>query len=104
MSSDQENSYFTTLEIEKMKALRRKLEAEADEKSKAELKALHYLKCGKCGHDMDTVPFRGIEIEVCTNCKAVLLDPGELQELVGEDQSGVISTLSEFFSFSKKKD
>lgn len=37
---------------------------------------------------MDTTIFKGVEIERCPSCGAVLLDPGELEELAGEDQSG----------------
>jgi Zn-finger nucleic acid-binding protein len=37
---------------------------------------------------MDTQLFKGVEIERCAGCGAVLLDPGELEELAGKDQSG----------------
>ena len=62
----------------------------------------HHFKCGKCGSDMSTQIFKGVEIEVCGECNAVLLDPGELEQLVGEDESGRMAALAEFFSFTRK--
>ena len=92
---DIEDEYFQRIEKEKKAALKAKLDAEAAEKAKAERKQRHFNKCGKCGADMDTKVFRGIEIEQCPECSAVLLDPGELEELAGKDNS---ATLSSFFS------
>lgn len=80
-----EDDYFARLDAEKKAALRKRLDGEASEAAEAALRELHHFKCGKCGHDMATQLFRGIEIEVCSNCQAVLLDPGELESLSGSD-------------------
>ncbi len=94
----EEEEYFARLEQEKKARLAAELaERRAQEELEAR-KALHYLKCGKCGADMDTRPFRGVEVEICPECGAVLLDPGELEELAGEDRSGVIRMLGELFN------
>jgi hypothetical protein len=66
------------------------------------LKATHLLHCGKCGNKMNTSIFKGIEIEVCPNCGAVLLDPGELESLAGNDE-GLHVTLKDFFKFTKRR-
>ncbi|TNE87218.1 MAG: hypothetical protein EP330_19025 [Deltaproteobacteria bacterium] len=81
-----EDDYFARLDAEKKAALRKKLDGEASEAAEEALRELHHFKCGKCGHDMATQLFRGVEIEVCSNCQAVLLDPGELEELAGTDE------------------
>ncbi|MEN0064159.1 MAG: zf-TFIIB domain-containing protein [Myxococcota bacterium] len=90
-----EDEYFHKLDQEAKARLRAKLDAEMSEKEAEERKKLHFHKCGKCGTDMQTLIFRGIEIESCPNCGAVLLDPGELQTLAGEDQT---ATFRSFFS------
>jgi len=90
-----EDDYFKKRDMEAKALLKAKLDAQKAEAEKAARKELHYLKCGKCGSDMVTQVFRGIEIERCQNCGSVLLDPGELEDLAGEDQSGMISN---FFS------
>lgn len=80
-----EDDYFARLDAEKKAALRKKLDGEASEAAEEALRELHFHKCGKCGHDMNTELYRGVEIEVCGNCKSVLLDPGELEGLSGSD-------------------
>jgi Zn-finger nucleic acid-binding protein len=37
--------------------------------------------------------FKGVEIEKCPACSAVLLDPGELEQLAGKDESGFFADL-----------
>ena len=99
---DQVEEYFHRQDKEKIQALKDKM---AKEEAAAAAKAqrdLHYLFCGKCGNKMDTQIFKGVEIEVCPACKAVLLDPGELEELVGRDESHGIKTLAEFFNFARR--
>ncbi|MEO0605664.1 MAG: zf-TFIIB domain-containing protein [Myxococcota bacterium] len=94
-----EDEYFHKLSLEAKARLRAKLDAEMSEKEAEERKQLHFHKCGKCGSDLTSVMFRGIEIERCGNCGAVLLDPGELEQLAGEDQTAVFAS---FFSMFKR--
>lgn len=95
---DLEEEYFAKEDREKLAKLKEKWQKEAAQKALEARRELHFNKCGKCGADMDTVPFRGVEIEVCKECKAVLLDPGELEQLAGEDQGGVLASMFSFFS------
>ena len=92
-----EDEYFKRIEAEQKAKLKAKMDAENAEQSKEDRKTLHWNKCGKCGADMDTKVFRGIEIELCPECGAVLLDPGELQQLAGEDNSAVFSSFFSMF-------
>ena len=88
MAKDQHNpeeEYFHRTDQEKMAKLKAEQEAESAATAAAALKATHLLHCGKCGNKMNTSIFKGIEIEVCPHCGAVLLDPGELESLVGRD-------------------
>lgn len=97
-----EDEYFRKLDQEAKARLRQKLEAELSAKEAEERKQLHFHKCGKCGSDMDTIAFRGIEIEQCPNCGSVLLDPGELEDLAGADQTSVFTSF--FGMFGSKGD
>lgn len=97
-----EDDYFKKLDQEAKAKLKAKLDAQREEAEKAARKELHFNKCGKCGSDMSTELFRGIEIERCHNCGAVLLDPGELETLAGEDEGAMFSS---FFSmFGSKRE
>jgi hypothetical protein len=97
---DQEDEYFHRLEREKLTKLKASATEKKAEEDAAERKALHFHHCGKCGSKMDTTSYKGVEIEVCPGCGAVLLDPGELQQLAGEDESGFFKALSHFFQMS----
>lgn len=95
-----EDEYFQKIDAEQKAKLKAKQDQAGQEAARTAAKALHYNKCGKCGSDMDTQTYRGVEIEICPDCGAVLLDPGELQTLAGEDKSGVVSS---FFSMFNKE-
>ncbi len=97
-----EDDYFARLEREKTEKLRKQLQAEARKATAEERKAAHWLRCGKCGGEMETKPFRGIEIEVCPDCGAVLLDPGELETLGGPDQGGIFRDIAAIFGGGRK--
>ncbi|MEE2827796.1 MAG: zf-TFIIB domain-containing protein [Myxococcota bacterium] len=94
-----EEEYFARLEAEKKARLAAILEDEEAKVRAEEVKALHYLHCGKCGQEMITTHFKGVEIEVCPACGAVLLDPGELQQLAGEDRSRLLTSIAGVFGF-----
>jgi hypothetical protein len=71
--------------LEQAKRAREEREAERKaEETQAErdrLKALHFLKCPKCGHDLKPEPLQGIEIDRCTFCEGFFVDAGELEQL-----------------------
>lgn len=94
---DLEEEHFAKLDREKLAKLKAKQEAEEAAQALAARKELHHHKCGKCGADMDTHPFRGVEVEICPECGAVLLDNGELEKLAGDDQGGILSGLFSAF-------
>ena len=41
--------------------------------------------------------FRGVTIDLCPDCGSVLLDPGELEQLAGKDDSCALAGLARFF-------
>ena len=95
--SRSEDEYFARLELEKKRKIREEANANQEAAALKDRKDRHYNKCGKCGDDMSAVPFRGVEIDICPSCGAVLLDPGELEELAGTDSGGAISSFFETF-------
>ena len=100
--SDEED-YFRKLDKEAKAKLKARLEAEHAVADKAAQQQLHFMKCGKCGGDMTTQVFRGIEIEICGSCGAVLLDPGELEALAGSDTTAVFSSFFSMFGGGRKE-
>ena len=98
-----EDEYFARREQEKRAALAARLKDEKAAEERQARQVLHYHKCGKCGMDMETRVFRGVEIEICPECGAVLLDPGELEALAGGDKSGIFKAFGELFVARHKK-
>ncbi len=96
-----EDDYFRKLDLEAKEKLRRKLAAEQATTERQQLAMLHHMRCGKCGGQMRTHHFRGIEIETCDDCSAVLLDPGELESLAGKDSTDVFSSFFTMFGARK---
>jgi rubrerythrin len=96
-----EDDYFAQLNREQQDKLKAKLEAEQAQLTREQLRQQFHHRCGKCGTHMNTHPFRGTEIEVCPSCGAVLLDNGELEQLAGKDQSGVLAGIVELFGRKK---
>jgi hypothetical protein len=90
--SSTEEEYFAREEIEKKRKLALQQAQEMATKQREELKALHYMKCPKCGMDLQSLKHGDVEIDTCFNCHGVWLDAGEL-ELIraqGSEQSGKV--------------
>ena len=88
-ASETEQEWFMKNEQELLLKAQREREErtkqrQAEESAKAleELRAAHWLKCPKCGHDMEIKHVEGIEIEECTFCEGVYFDRGELDSLM----------------------
>ncbi len=100
---DLEDDYFKRIDREKKEALKKQLDAEKAVNAKLERAQLHHDHCGKCGGTMRPKMFKGVEIDICGDCGSVLLDPGELELLAGDDQPGMLGSLTELLGFAKKK-
>ena len=55
----------------------------ADEE-RAKAKAAHWMKCPKCGQNLETVVYRSVSIDRCYHCNGTWLDAGELETLAGQ--------------------
>jgi Zn-finger nucleic acid-binding protein len=51
------------------------------------LKALHFMKCPKCGMGLIEIDYRGIKVDKCSACEGVWLDSGELDAVAGLEKS-----------------
>jgi uncharacterized protein len=89
LSKSRENEWFLQNErklIEEAKAKREaQQKAEKDAKQEEQRKA-HWMKCPKCGHDLNEVEYVSIKVDKCTNCAGIFFDAGELDELLLKKQ------------------
>ncbi|MBM7118508.1 zf-TFIIB domain-containing protein [[Archangium] primigenium] len=79
--STPEEAYFQHEEIEKKRKLAFEQAQRLQIQQREELKALHYMKCPKCGLDLQPVVRADVEIDTCFNCHGIFLDAGELEVL-----------------------
>ena len=79
--SSAEDEYFAREDIEKKRKLAFQQSQVLAEKQREALKALHHMKCPKCGFDLQTLKHGDVEVDTCFHCKGVWLDAGELEHL-----------------------
>ena len=46
------------------------------------LKALHFMRCPKCGHQMVEESLEGIGVDRCSFCEGIYFDAGELDQVL----------------------
>ncbi len=96
--SDKEDEFFVKMEMERVKKLRSELDKKRKEESTKQRKETHWMKCPKCGADLEEVEYRKVMIDRCKECGGIWLDKGEL-ELLAKDEGKVAKGLvSKFFS------
>ncbi len=86
--SRNEDAYFARQEAERLEQSRAEIQRvtiESERKS-------HYMKCPKCGADLNTVDYHGVQVDRCPKCDGVWFDAGEVESLVEKD-TGVIDVL-----------
>jgi hypothetical protein len=85
--SETEDEYFAREEAVRRHNMAVEKARQLEQQKLAELKSLHWMKCPKCGFDMEAVKFKDVTIEKCFHCNGTFLDAGELEVLAGADTS-----------------
>jgi uncharacterized protein len=76
--SKNEDEYFARRDAELLRQQR-----ETARKSAVDLeRKTHYMKCPKCGYDLITGDWDGIQIDQCTHCHGIWCDAGEVEEIL----------------------
>jgi hypothetical protein len=84
--SRNEDEYFAKRDAE---LLRQQREAAQKAAAEAERKS-HYMKCPKCGYNLITGQWHGVEIDQCTSCHGIWFDAGEAESLLRGEDTGVM--------------
>jgi hypothetical protein len=75
--SKNEEEYFAQQDRELVEQ-QRKLAAVAAADAE---RRMHLMKCPKDGYDLKTVMLHEVQVETCSHCRGIWLDPGELEAL-----------------------
>jgi predicted Zn-ribbon and HTH transcriptional regulator len=79
--SSKEEEYFARVEAEKKTKLAEDLKKSMQTQQREELKKLHWMRCPKCGMELQVMKFGGVEIDRCFSCGGSWLDKGEFEKL-----------------------
>jgi uncharacterized protein len=61
-----------------------------------ELKKLHFMKCPKCGHDLESKKMTYVTIEQCSSCGAIVIDADQVDKFITEKKSILNSLIAVF--------
>ena len=89
-----EDEYFTRQDAELLKELRAKLDAD---RLKGE-RSQHFMKCPKCGADLQEVEKDQVKVDVCPDCQGMWLDAGEIDLTRKAGQAGGSRFMEDFFT------
>ena len=87
--SRNEEEYFARRDAE----LRQARRAEAQQAEAEAQRKTHYMKCPKCGFELETEEYHGIEIDRCTQCDGVWFDAGEVEQLIDGEHEGLLASV-----------
>ena len=94
--SRNEDEFFAKQDAELIKQMREQLDRE---RIASERKA-HFMKCPKCGADLNEEEHGHVKVDICPECKGMWLDAGEMDLLKQVEKSGgrnVFQGLLDFF-------
>lgn len=93
----QEDDFFFKMDMEKIKKRREDLDKTREEESKQKEKNVHWMKCPKCGSDLEEINYNDVMIDRCIACKGIWLDAGELELLTEGEARLTKGFLSKLF-------
>ena len=91
-----EEEYFARKEMERRRKLARERQAAALIEQREENRTLHFMKCPKCGMELEEIAYEHIQLDKCPACDGLWLDKGELERLQTKED-GLVGRLLGIF-------
>lgn len=82
MSREDEERWIKEKELRIQKEREREEAVKKIEDEKERVKSLHWMRCPKCGHEMETVNHHEVLIDKCSLCEGLYFDKGEFDSLL----------------------
>jgi hypothetical protein len=89
-----EEEYFARQERGRKLANERQAKLLAEERERD--RALHFMKCPKCGMQLEEITFGDVRVDKCFSCDGLWLDKGDL-DLIRRKEAGFIGMLLSVF-------
>ncbi|MSV28366.1 MAG: hypothetical protein EXQ52_06425 [Bryobacterales bacterium] len=94
--STDEDEYFARQEFELRRKLAGERRAQLLTEERERERALHFMKCPKCGMHLEEIAFVDVRIDKCFGCEGIWLDKGEF-ETIRKKEAGFVGTLLNVF-------
>ena len=92
--SSAEEEFFAREDAEKKRKIALEVKQETDAAERERLRALHHMRCPKCGLEMRELDFRGVRADACSGCGGLFLDRDEIERVtLPEDRKGIVAGL-----------
>ena len=95
--SESEEEYFARQEFERRKKALSETQSRDAETERQRLLAIVKGRCPKCAAPLVTITFRGVELDKCSGCEGIWFDTGELDRVMGQEESGFLGGLKRIF-------
>ena len=91
-----EDEYFARQELERRKKWAAEQAAKMANEEKERIRQAHWMKCPKCGMDLQEIALHNVKVDQCANCGGIFLDAGEIDQ-IGKHDEGVVSRVFSMF-------
>ena len=82
-----EEGYFARQEVERRRRVAEERQVTLMSEERERARALHLMKCPKCGMQLEEIVFGDVRIDKCFSCEGLWLDQGELEVIQQKEGS-----------------
>jgi hypothetical protein len=97
MPSRSEDEYFIRQQLEMRKKWARERAEKMAGEEKNKLRELHFMKCPKCGMDLQTIELHGVRLDQCAACLGTWFDKGEVEQMLHPEREGLFHKVMSLF-------
>ncbi len=90
---DEEERYFHEQDVELIKKKRDELDAARQQQEREARKLAHWMKCPKCGADLQEIEMDQVRVDKCPDCQGIFFDKGELELVIEGHKGGFLPRL-----------
>ena len=91
-----EEEYFVRQEVERRRKMAEARQADLLAEQRERERALHSMKCPKCGMQLEEIAFGDVRVDKCFSCDGLWLDKGEL-DLIRQKEGSFMGRMLRVF-------
>jgi hypothetical protein len=91
-----EEEYFARQEAVRRRKLAEERQAELLAEDRERERELHFMKCPKCGMQLEEIAFGDVRVDKCFSCEGLWLDKGEL-DLIRQKEGSFMGRMLNVF-------